>query len=118
MSQFISLATAEIMTTRYRNNKEGILDSNFQNENILPISETFEKEAFETLVNKTGCVSIRIYYGMDENLKIHAIIVAVNAQSEDILPISNLNNSEEDEFIVDNGIRCPELCGATSPLNP
>src|SRR5688572_24475223 len=110
MSQFISLATAEVMTARYRNNKEGILDSNFQNENILPISETFGKEEFETLVNMTGCAGLRIYYGMDESLKIHAIIVAINANDEDILPPSNLNSSEEEEYIIDNGIRCPDIC--------
>jgi hypothetical protein len=118
MCHLISLATAEQMTARYRNNRETILASGYKDQNILAISETYGKDDFEDLINTDGCASVRIYYGMDENLKVHAIVVAVNANNEDILPESNVNNLEEDPIIIDNGIRCPELCGAPSPLNP
>lgn len=110
MSHFISLSVAEVMTEKYRANKEDILKTQHQNLNILPLSETFAKAAFQALLNKSGCESLRIYYGMDDELKIHAIIVAVDEDNNDIL------NSQSDD-IVDNGNRCPDLCPSLSPLN-
>jgi hypothetical protein len=116
MNHFISLSTAAEMTARFRNNRENILKADYQNQNVLPIAETFDKAAFETLLGKEEATSVRIYYGMDENLKIHAIIVAVNQNNEDILPSSSLTVTEEED-IIDSGVRCPELCGEPSPLN-
>ncbi len=110
MSHYISLSTAEDMTEKYRLNREDILKTQFQNQNILPLSETFDRSAFEALLDKSGCVGLRIYYGMDNDSKIHAIIVAVDENNEDIL-----TDSEDD--IVDNGNRCPDLCPPSSPLN-
>jgi hypothetical protein len=116
MNHFISLSTATAMTTRFRNNRESILKTEYQNQNLLPIAETFDKAAFEILIDKPEATALRIYYGMDENLKIHAIIVAVNQDNEDILPSSSLTATEEED-IIDSGIRCPELCPSPSPLN-
>jgi hypothetical protein len=72
----ISLQTAIDMTTLYRANRP----SNF------PICETFEVDAINKLLATDGCVFFRIYYGMKENLLVDAILVAVNAEGEDILP--------------------------------
>jgi len=116
MNHFISLATAADMTARFRSHRENILKTEYQNQNVLPIAETYDKAAFETLLNKEGATGVRIYYGMDENLKIHAIIVAVNQNNEDILPSASLTATEEED-IIDSGVRCPELCGEPSPLN-
>jgi hypothetical protein len=115
MNHFISLAAAKDMTERYRMHRESILKTEFQNQNLLPICESFDKSPFEALLSKSNCAGLRIYYGMDENLKIHAIIVAFDEQNEDILP-SSLNETE-DEDIIDNGNRCPELCPPSSELN-
>ena len=108
-THFISLSKAVDMTTLYRSDKETILATNFQNQNILPLSETFNRDAIDTLLAKEGCEGLRIYYGMDENLKVHAIIVAVNEDNEDILPSSTENNLTEND-IVEEGQRCPDLC--------
>lgn len=115
-SHFISLATAETMTAAYRSDKEAILATAYQNQNILPLSETFNRGAIDTLLAIDACAGIRIYYGMDENLKVHAILVAVNEENEDILPAASLL-SEADPVIVEEGQRCPDLCPPPSPLN-
>lgn len=113
---FISLGKAVDMTTLYRDDREAILATQWQNKNILPLSETFNRAAFDTLLAKEGCEGIRIYYGMDEDSKVHAVIVAVNEDNEDILPaLSALTLIAED--IVEEGQRCPELCPPSSPLN-
>lgn len=115
-AHFISMDTAIDMTTMYRADKEAILATAWQNQNILPNSETFNRNAFDTLLAIEGCEALRIYYGMDENSKVHAIVVAVNEDNEDILPTQNLY-SQQSENIVEEGQRCPDLCPPSSPLN-
>jgi hypothetical protein len=104
------------MTTQYRSDKEAILATAYQYQNILPGSETFNRNAFDSLLAKEGCAGLRIYYGMDENLKVHAVIVAVNEDNEDILPGEN-TLTENGEDIVEEGQRCPVICPPSSPLN-
>ena len=115
-AHFISLNQAIDMTTLYRSDKEAILATAYQNQNILPDSETFNRNAFDTLLAKEGCAGLRIYYGMDENLKVHALIVAVYEDNEDILP-ALASATVIDEDIVEEGQRCPDLCPPPSPLN-
>lgn len=115
-SHFITLQQAIDMTSRYRTNRETILATSYQNQNILALSETFNKADIETLLAKTGCAGLRCYYGMDESLKVHAIIVAVNSDGEDMLP-SGQNALTTTGDIVEEGQRCPDICPAASPLN-
>ena len=105
----ISLQTAIDMTTRYRGNRP----ANF------PICETFSADAINKLLAAGGCQSLRIYYGMKENKDVDAILVAVNAEGEDILPTATVAAaSSTDPLILEDGFRCPEACPPPSSLNP
>ncbi len=117
MQHAISLHEAVAMTTRYRQHRDSILAAQHQGQNILPLSETFDRAALDALLAKPECTAIRIYYGMDEALKVHAILVANDADNADILPAALKNKEEEGDDIVDRGIRCPTLCPKASPLN-
>lgn len=117
MSHFISLQEAIAMTTLYRQERETILESDYRNQNILPIAESFGRSAFDTVLAQTGCAGLRIYYGMGEDLKVHAIIVATDTNGHDLLPAGNLLNEEDEEVIIERGNRCPDLCDSSSPLN-
>jgi hypothetical protein len=117
MNHFISLQEAIDMTSLYRQEQENILKPDYQNQNILARSETFERAAFDTLLAKNGCAGLRIYYGMDAQLKVHAIIVPTDANGNDILPSPSLTSTEEGEDIVERGLRCPDICPDTSVLN-
>ncbi|MFC0776019.1 hypothetical protein [Terrimonas alba] len=117
MNHFIPVAEAAVMTQRYRNQKENILKTNYEGQNLLCISETFDRAPFDTVLGKSGCMGLRIYYGMSEDLKIHAIIVGVDAANADILPDSSASLTEEDDSVIDRAIRCPDLCAEPSPLN-
>jgi hypothetical protein len=54
---------------------------------------------------------------MDTSLKLHAVLVAVNEDNEDILPSQQINPSVEEDIILEEGQRCPIICPPESPLN-
>lgn len=101
----ITLEQAIQMTTSYRSAKP----------DGMPNAETFTKESVLTLLQQPDCVSFRIYYGRKEDNTIHAILVGVNTVGEDILSI--MNEEETEGIILEEGQRCPPICGAISLLN-
>lgn len=104
----ISLQQAIDMTARYRANRP----SN------APLSETFEAGVINRLLGTPGCCFFRVYYGMDEDMQVHAIFVAADKDNADILPAQNsLETSNNNPTIVEDGIRCPPACPPSSPLN-
>lgn len=112
MSQIISLTDAVGRTTDYRTYKEAILATNYRSQNILPLCETFDRDAFDDLLAQTGCEGVRIYFGMDSSKTVHAIIVGVNGDDEDMVDPESLTN-----LIIEDGRRCPEDCPPASDLN-
>jgi hypothetical protein len=112
----ISLNDAVAMTDTYRANCEGILDSNYQSQNVLPLSETFELDQIKTLwENNPDAKYLRIYYGMDESYRIHAILVAANDENADILPGDP--DDTDSGLVYENSMRCPTACPPSSALN-
>jgi hypothetical protein len=101
MNNFITLSEAQDMTTRYRNSIDDMLTSAY--EGSLLNCETFDASAIQDLLDQSGCEKFRVYFGMDEDNKVRAIMVGVGADNEDIL-----NGSSS--LIVDNGTRCPDFC--------
>lgn len=116
-SHFIPLQQAVEMTTLFRQQNENILAPEYRKQNILAHSETFNRHAFEKLLAETSCAGIRIYYGMDEKLKVHAILVGVNGSNEDILPPQSDQPQSTAPVIAEEGQRCPDICPEKSPLN-
>jgi hypothetical protein len=122
MSDFIPVNQAAKMNAFFRTNRELILKPEYQGQNILCICETFEKEQVADLLNKPGCEFFRIYYGMDDAMKVHAILCAVDENNADILYLQGettaaLENGNTDGFVVEMGQRCPEECPPPSVLN-
>ncbi len=118
-SHSISLEKAVEMTTLYRENRNAILKEEYQLKDILALNETFNKEAIVALLQQANCVAFRIYYGMSEDLNVHAILVGVNEKGEDILPTtSTAGVAEGDGDILEDASRCPNYCPPESPLNP
>jgi hypothetical protein len=118
MSNFITLAQAIDLTTQYRSQKELMLVPELRNQGIMPVCETFDASAFTTLAGEPGCVSIRVYLGMDKDLKVRVLAVGVDLNGEDILPLAGAVKALDDGgSIVEDGQRCPDICH-TSVLNP
>jgi hypothetical protein len=112
MSHVISLTTAIDMTTRYRQNRISVIDPNQPNTAILCICETFDKAEVMDMLSQSGCESLRIYYGMDDKLNVHAILVGADENGADMLP-----NTEPAGVILEDGQRCPPYCPPPSDLN-
>lgn len=104
------------MTGRFQQNRENVLATNYRNQNVLPVAETFDRTPFDQVLAQSGCTALRIYYGMDAAYKLHAIIVAVDSNNHDILPSNSLTSVTEDESIIERGIRCPDICPEDSEL--
>ncbi len=114
----ISLNEAAAMTSRFRANRENILAARYQNLDILPLSETFERSAVDAILARSGCSGLRIYYGMDELLKVHAILVGSDEKNNDILPPhQNTLQETEDDYLAELSIRCPPTCPGDGSLN-
>ncbi len=114
----ITLDAAIQMTALYRKQMENILAEPFKGQNILVISETFDRSAFDALLNEDDCSAVRVYYGMSGDIKIHAIAVGVNSKNEDILPSGNVRALSPPPVIIEDGLRCPDECPPKSPLHP
>jgi hypothetical protein len=116
-SNFITLNQFLEMKQIYNNNSQTILAPPFQNQNILVTSETFNVDVITTLAAVTGCAGLRIYYGMDADLKVHAMLIAVDANGNDILPtnpsvkfVPGSPDSGGAPAIGEEAQRCPPTC--------
>ena len=109
MENIISYEEAKKLIDRYRQNWQNVLASGYADS--LSLTETFSAEAFRKLLDQHGCVSVRIYYGMKEDLKICAILVGVDAQDRDM--VGALKGGEED-VIIELGKFCPPFCAQSS----
>jgi hypothetical protein len=118
MNHAISLPQAIEMTTAFRNQKDKILNPALAGKNILPTCETFDRAIIDTLLAQPGCVRIRIYYGLQKDLSLHAILVGVNEKDEDMLPSGDSGEGDEEGgSIAEESIPCPPTCPPPSPLN-
>lgn len=114
-SEFIPLAEAVELNRRYRCDKDKILKPEV-NPDVLPICETFNREYFDGVLGQSGCVGIRIYFGMKENGDVCAVVVGVNSANEDMIN-GNSGTSKSEDLIIENGERCPAACPPPSELN-
>jgi hypothetical protein len=105
MENIIPYEEAKKLIERYRQNWQNIPTSGYANS--LSLSETFSAEAFRKLLDQPGCVGVRIYYGMKEDLKICAILVGVDVQDRDMVGVLK---GGEDEVIIEDGKFCPPFC--------
>jgi hypothetical protein len=119
----ISLKEAIELTTRFRKNRRLITKDRFEDACILPLAETFDKEAFRRFMDNENCKGIRIYLGMQEDLTIHSVIVGVDADNRDMLPkdstmqLAAFAEATIDNEILENASRCPPDCPPPSDLN-
>ena len=91
----ITLAAASEMTACYRKLHPNQTEAHF-----------FGKDTILALLDQTGCVGIRAYYGDKPNGGKELILVGVDANENDML-----------DLIMDMSRPCPSYCSNGNPLN-
>lgn len=104
----ISLSEAIDLTTRFRANRTP----------NLALSETFDKNSILAMLSVPDSTQLRIYLGEKVTGEICSVLVAADAAGNDLLPpISSSPDAGGDVLILEDAIRCPQLCPPASPLN-
>lgn len=113
----ISLDEAKKMTKKFRAEKDLIVRDEHKGKHLIPHCESFDRIAFDQLLQREDCKGVRIYYGMKEkDQKVHAVIVGFDAEGKDILPAGLIMDST-DPVIFDKSLPCPDYCPPPSELN-
>lgn len=71
------------------------------------IAHCFGKEAVQSVLNQTGCVGLRLYFGIDANNVEHLVGTGVDSSGNDLYTGS----------LIERTLICPLECSATNPLN-
>jgi hypothetical protein len=93
--EFITPQEAAAMTAKYRDKNPNKVKAHY-----------LGKTKIQQLLDQSGAVGIRIYYGIDETNKQQVILVGVNSSGNDILSL-----------ILDRGMPCPSDCSEQNILN-
>lgn len=104
----ITLAQAIYYTTRFRENPG----------EDIPYSETYLASSVKALLEQNKCHSFRIYLGRKADNRICSILVAVDENGQDILPINkSALLTDEEGILLEDAFQCPPICPPPSPLN-
>lgn len=116
----IPLSRAKRLQALFKEKKGQLIHPKITATDVIPDSETFNRKAIERLLALPGCVGIRIYTGLDDELKLHSILVGVNEKGEDLtIPSTTVGlDAAEEDVVVEDAIRCPPNCPPPSDLNP
>lgn len=93
--EIVSLSDAKTWTEKYRNDNPGQVKAYFYGKNKLM-----------DILNQTGCVGIRMYYGKDGSTP-NIVLVGAESNEDDM----------QNGIIVEHGVPCPNQCGAPNELN-
>ncbi len=95
-SKKVTLAEASVWTSNYRRTiNQGEIIAHF-----------FGKEKLNDILSQSGCMGIRIYYGLDDGKK-NLIIVGADANEDDMV----------NGVILEKSLPCPTVCSSSNSLN-
>lgn len=120
----ITLEKARKMIAHFHEKKQHLIHENFKDVQVLNHCETFDRAAFDKLLASPGCVGVRIHYGLDDNHRLHAILVGVDENDNDILPnlsedgVMQADSGSGGGVIVEDGKICPPTCSTGTTLQP
>jgi hypothetical protein len=96
-NQKINLEEAAKLTAKYRESVE--------KDSIT--AGYFSMQSINSLLTQSGCIGIRIYYGLTEENKPQMVIVGIDSNGNDLA----------DGNIMEHAWTCPPFCSKPNPLN-
>lgn len=91
----ITLQTGADLTAKYRRENPSETKGHF-----------FGKDILNELLTQSGCMGIRMYYGIGASGQKELVLVGADADENDML-----------ELVADLSLPCPGLCGNSNVLN-
>lgn len=80
-------------------------------------SMLFDKKIVTDMLKEARCEGLRVYNAMDDEGKLHFVLVGTDAKGNNLLPLGDeyaaktiLDSADGDPVLVDNGIPCPPHC--------
>jgi hypothetical protein len=120
----ITITQAAALIARFDANETGILEGDFQSSNPFTKSQTFELGQVVDLLNQTGCVGLRAYFGMydeesapdyDHQGKIVLVLCGVDEDGNDLN--LEMNSTITGQIVLELGQLCPPHCSDPSQIN-
>jgi hypothetical protein len=71
----------------------------------------FGSEIIQQILSESGCVGIRIYYAFDEKGEKKLLIVGVDGEGNNLLPLDGAALDGGGNTIADYSFPCPTYCG-------
>lgn len=94
----IDLLEASNLTANYRD---------VQTETVYVKAQLFGQDAMKELLDQSGCIAVRMYYGLTNQGVPRLVLVGVDEYGNDIC----------DGIIMDKGLMCPPDCSEENSLN-
>jgi hypothetical protein len=95
----IDLAVAKRWTANYRAvNSTGVQAHYFGNEII------------NQLLQRPGCVGIRMYYAINDEGERKLLLIGVDSKGENMMPSSSGRTGDDEDPVVDFSFPCPSVC--------
>jgi hypothetical protein len=97
----IELETAKTWTANYRKQNPGDREGHF-----------FGFEIIKQILSQKGCMGIRAYYAIDANGNKQLLLVATDANGEDLMleSANSAARTEEGNIVADASYPCPGYC--------
>lgn len=118
----ISISLANNLIGRFVDYKDSIIAGDFDDADPFTLSQTFNKAQVIELLNQTGCIGLRSYFGLyDDNTetdrigRIVLVLCGVDENGNDLN--LDFNHGDEGQMILENSQLCPPHCGASSQIN-
>jgi hypothetical protein len=70
----------------------------------------FGNEIINQLLERPGCVGIRMYYAINDEGERKLLLIGVDAKGENMMPSSSERTSDDEDPVVDFSFPCPSYC--------
>jgi len=95
----ITLNAAKQWVANYRNQNPGQVEAHF-----------FGFEIIQKILDESGCMGIRIYYGIDDDGKKQLILVGADADMNNLIPSTPNQVIPGENIVADVSSPCPPWC--------
>ncbi len=115
---FMPKDTIAVWTERYQKNKPTIGTALPNASSILGDSCSFNNSIVRAIITNDNCIGLRVIYGMDENNKVHIILVGINPEYETLYIEKPKDCGEEKNAAAKDGSGGSGTGGAEYGMEP